>query len=177
MKKLKILIKYQTEKGNIIRTNLQFLWGEVPAGNWLWCRVTGPGITLNIEKIKRWRLTKYKTQAWNTFIMVKVIITLEGLEARLLLVGQDWSSAWPNVPTWGGKDWPELPPSVLWLGLQAWRSGEGKWRWAQADWERKRPEMKMERHKKCHEIKNGYNKNWEKMRDEQEFVKKQNKSK
>lgn len=30
---------------------------------------------------------------------VKVIITLEGLEARLLLVGQDWSSAWPNVPT------------------------------------------------------------------------------
>lgn len=37
--------------------------------------------------------------------------------------------------------------------------------------------MKMERHKKCHEIKNGYNKNWEKMRDKQEFVKKQNKSK
>lgn len=57
--------------------------------------------------------------------VVTVLFTLEGLEPRLLLAGQDWSSAWPNVPTWGGRDWLEPPPSALWLVLQAWRGREG----------------------------------------------------
>lgn len=30
---------------------------------------------------------------------VAVVFTLEGLEALLLLAGQDWSSAWPSEPT------------------------------------------------------------------------------
>lgn len=66
-----------TEKLKIMYTNLQFLWGEVPAGNWLWCRVTGPGITLKMMENKETKVNEVKNtktrETYNKSYNVKVI--------------------------------------------------------------------------------------------------------
>lgn len=97
--------KHEHRKVNIMYTNLQFLWGEVPAGNWLWCRVTGPGITLKIMKIKKRRSMKWKTQREELNRIYNVMVILP-------------SKDWKRASSWLGRIGPLLGPMCPHVGAK-----------------------------------------------------------
>lgn len=158
-----------TEKVNIMYTNLQFLWGEVPAGNWLWCRVTAPGITLKIMKIKKRRPMKWKTQReeLNRIYNVKVILPSKDWKRASSWLGRIGPLLGPMCPHEGAKtdlsshplcfDWAYKPGGVgRGSGGERRRIGRGKgqrWKWNDI--------------KNVMEKKNGYNKNCENIKKEQ----------